>query len=230
MVKWPFLDFVPVDYILDAYVNLNRAVAASRECSFVGNVFLGDGLAMPKMRRIRLLVIFRNWRPKPCTGRLQIIAAIQIEVCHELKKELEMCFVRLEFVLHDDTLLKEICQPSHDDRVEHVDFQEEPITDVKTIKRNTLDKSNPRHEPRIIVLLISAVAYSQRMIDGKMETIDVSTDWNKSAIHRYIDKYCSTNLHREINLLRIPRTSTGTHREYERILFGPFQLLQKHEL
>ena len=47
---------------------------------------------------------------------------------------------------------------------------------MKAVEGDTLDESNPCHKPCIVVLLISAVADSQCVVNRQMETINVSAD------------------------------------------------------
>lgn len=87
-----------------------------------------------------------------------------------------MCFIWLEFALHDNALLEEIGQASHYDGVEHVDLEKEAVSDVVTVEWNALDKSDPGNEPSIFSILIPPVADSQGMINGQMQTIDESAN------------------------------------------------------
>lgn len=87
-----------------------------------------------------------------------------------------MRFVGLELLFHDDALLKEVGQSRHDNRVEHVDLQEEAIAHMKAVERDSLDKGDSRHELRTVAFLVSPIADCQGMIDGEMKSVDVCTD------------------------------------------------------
>jgi hypothetical protein len=77
-----------------------------------------------------------------------------------------MRFVWLELPFHDDTLLKKVCQPRHDDGVKQVDFEEEPVPDMEAKERDPLDQGDPGNEAWILSILVTPIAHSQSVIYG----------------------------------------------------------------
>ena len=92
-----------------------------------------------------------------------------------------MRFVGLEFAFHDNTLLQQICQSGHDDGVEHVDLEKVSVTDMKAVERDTLDEGDPGDEARIFTILITPIADGKRMIDGKMQAVNICADCTRSV-------------------------------------------------
>ena len=82
-----------------------------------------------------------------------------------------MSFKRLELSFHDDALLKQIGQSRHDNRIEHINLEEETIADMKAVERDAFDKGDSRYEACIVSILIAPIAHSESMINGKMQSV-----------------------------------------------------------
>ncbi len=77
-----------------------------------------------------------------------------------------MAFVGLDDLLHNRALSQEVCQASHVEWVQHVNFEEELVADVIAIERDTLDKSDMPNEGAFSLVHIAAVADCKSMVDG----------------------------------------------------------------
>lgn len=84
MVQLPLIDPLTVCYVLDAYIDLNGAMAHARQLGLVCNILARDGLAMPQVRRRK----FANWI---WDGSAELgircvdeLAAVEVVVGHEL--------------------------------------------------------------------------------------------------------------------------------------------------
>lgn len=152
------LDEFPIHDILNANINLDRTMADSGKRDILSDMAIRDGLVMPNMLRVSLLGIGRNWSSKATFRRSEIIAAVQVVVYHKLREILQMGFVRLELSLHDHTLLQQICEPCHNNRVEDVNLEKESVADMEAIEGNALDKGDPSNKLGIPRMLIATVA------------------------------------------------------------------------
>jgi hypothetical protein len=100
---------------------------------------------------------------------LDIVAAVEVVVDHELQEILEMGLIRLELLRHDQPLLKEVGQSGHDERVEHIDFEIEAVANMEAVKGNALYEGDSSDESGLLPAGIPAVAYAQGMVYGRME-------------------------------------------------------------
>ena len=97
-----------------------------------------------------------------------------------------MSFKGLELSFHDDPLLKQVGQSRHNNRIEHINLEEETIADMIAVERYAFDQGDSRYEACILSILIASIAHSESMINGKMQsvyegsnlsTLSVSNSW-----------------------------------------------------
>ncbi|KAI7456565.1 hypothetical protein KC368_g93 [Hortaea werneckii] len=67
--------------------------------------------------------------------QLNVGTSVQVEITHPLQQVLQMGLVRLEDLLHDGALLKQVGESCHMLRIEQIDFQEVPVADMVTKER-----------------------------------------------------------------------------------------------
>lgn len=87
-----------------------------------------------------------------------------------------MGLVWLEFPLHDDALVEQVCKPGHDDRVEHVNFEEEAVADVESIEWNAFGESDAGDIFGFVTIGVLPVTYSQSMVDGEVKPVNIGTN------------------------------------------------------
>lgn len=83
--------------------------------------------------------LIRYGRAKHDFARVKVVASVQIVVDHELRDVLQMCLVRLKLALQNNSLLEEISQSCHDNRIVHVYLQEEAVADMIPIERHAFN-------------------------------------------------------------------------------------------
>ncbi len=82
----------------------------------------------------------------------------------------------LELLVHDETLLEDVGKPCHDQRVEHVDLQEETVANMEAVERYRLEASVMRATKLgWLGRVRSAIAGGQGMVDRNMELVDEGT-------------------------------------------------------
>lgn len=57
--------------------------------------------------------------------------------------------------------------------VEDVDLEEELVSNIITVERHTLYEADVGNKSGIPIVHIASVAYSKRMVDRKVKTVDV---------------------------------------------------------
>lgn len=93
-----------------------------------------------------------------------------------------MGLVRLELSRHDDTLVKQIRQPGHDARGEHVDFEEEAVANVEAVERHSLGKGDTGDIFGPVTVDVLPVAHRQGMVDGQMKAVDVCANYGGTSV------------------------------------------------
>jgi hypothetical protein len=71
-----------------------------------------------------------------------------------------MALIRLENTVQDRALVEKVCEPSHMQRVEQVDLQEQLISNVITVERHPFDKRDVSNIDRSSVVCIPAIRCS----------------------------------------------------------------------
>lgn len=120
--------------------------------------------------------MLRDGRTKPNLVSFKVFATVEIVVGHKLKKILEVSFIGLEFLPHDDTLMKKIRQSCHNDGIEHINLEKMAVADMKTVEGYAFDESDPCNVFDVVGVLVSTVAHCKCMIDRKMETVNEGTN------------------------------------------------------
>ena len=77
-----------------------------------------------------------------------------------------MALIRLDDLFHDCALPQKVCQASHVEWVQQIDFEEKLVADVITVEGNTLDETDVPDEGWFSLVHIAAVADCKGMVDG----------------------------------------------------------------
>jgi hypothetical protein len=105
VMQGPFFNSFAVQDILDADVYLNRAMAGAEETIMLGDGCGRDGVAVPDARGAIGPGGFRDRGAKLDFANLDVVAAVQVVVGHELEEILQVRLVGLELLAHDHALL-----------------------------------------------------------------------------------------------------------------------------
>lgn len=76
-----------------------------------------------------------------------------------------MGLVWLELAVHNQSLVKKIRESCHNDRVKHIDLQEEAVAHMEAIKWNGLHKGYPSDELGIIPIDVPPIAHSKGVVN-----------------------------------------------------------------
>lgn len=80
-----------------------------------------------------------------------------------------MTLVWLEHPVQDCSLMQEVRKPSHMHRVEHVDFQENLVSNTVSKKGNTLDERYVANVDRLSIVCIFAVGGGECVVNRGAE-------------------------------------------------------------
>jgi hypothetical protein len=177
VVEASLLHSFAIEDILNTDVNLDRAVAGARKAMVIGDKAWWDSVAVPEKRGI--LGGCRAWDGAAESDfcSVNVVTSVQVIVGHELQEILQVGLVGLEFAAHDEALLENIGQAGHDDWIEHVDLQVEPVPNVEAIERHALDKGDAGNKTSLLArLVVPTVTDSEGTINGQVQPENVLGD------------------------------------------------------
>jgi len=119
------------------------------------------------------VVAIGNRGSKVHLGAVDVAASVQIVVAHPLQQILEVTFIWLKDAVQNSAVVEQIGKSSHMHRVEQVDFQEKPVSNIVTVKRYPFDKGDVSNIDRFPVVRIPAICCSECVIDGRSKAQDI---------------------------------------------------------
>ena len=160
--------------MLDLDVDLDGAMALAREPARIRHESLPDRSIVPQVHRTLQFLVARYGSAELDAFAVDIAASVQIVVTHPLRKILQMTLVRLEDGVHDGAMAQEIGEPSHVRRAEQVDLEVVLESDIEAVEGGALDQGDASDIGSFLVVDILAIADREGVVDGEMETVDVS--------------------------------------------------------
>ena len=129
---------------------------------------------MPLMSSVGHVQVVRHRRSKLDLFAINVGAPVKIVITHPLRKILHVRLVGLNDPLHNCALPQEIRKARHVHRIEHVDFEEEFVPNVKAVEGNAFDERDVCHELRLSIVHIATIADGKGMVDREMKLMDLS--------------------------------------------------------
>jgi hypothetical protein len=76
-----------------------------------------------------------------------------------------MALIRLQNAVHDGALVEQVGEPRHVERIEHIDLQEDLVSNTVPKKGHALDQCDVSDIDRLAVVWIAAVGGGERMVN-----------------------------------------------------------------
>jgi len=172
---------VPIEDVLDAYIDFKSAVTLAWVLILIGYEFVGNRRIVPLVDSGIYLFAVWNGSPELDFCAVNPVASVQVVVAHPLQEVLQVTLIWLEHPVQDCSLMQQVGKPSHMHGVEHIDFQENLVSNTVSKEGNTLDERYVANVYRLSIVCISAVRGGEGVINGGAEIQNVRVDWEESA-------------------------------------------------
>ena len=87
-----------------------------------------------------------------------------------------MALIWLEDAVEDGALVQQVCEARHVEWVEHIDFQENLVSNTVSKEGYTLDKRYVANVDRLSIVCISAVRGGEGVVNGGAEVQNIRVD------------------------------------------------------
>jgi hypothetical protein len=167
---------VPVENVLDAYVNFEGAVALTRVLIDIRHELIRNAGIVPLVNRGIYLVTVWNGPSELYFGAIDVVTPVQVVVAHPLQEILQMTLIWLEHLVQDCSLVQKIGETGHVHRIEHVDFQKGLVPNVVPKEGHAFDKRDVTDIKRLSIVCVAAVGVGEGMVNRGTKIEDVGVN------------------------------------------------------